>query len=197
MSEPISLTRVEQALAAYQYTERAGAEPEKWASVAAILRDDPERGPLVLVIRRSEHPNDPWSGHMAMPGGRKDPGDPTPRHAAEREAFEEVGIDLTAHARYLGRLDDVAAVARGLRIGLTIAPFVYVLERDVEPVLQATEVQEVHWVPLRDLAGPTYRGTRSYEISGTTVLLPCWRWNDRIIWGLTFNMLESLLRVTS
>ena len=191
----MTLGRVEQALASYRFRERPDADPERWASVAAILRDDPADGPSVLVIRRSEHPSDPWSGHMAMPGGRKDPGDPTPRHAAEREALEEVGIDLCRHGRFLGRLDDVVAVARGLRIGLTIAPFVYVLEQSVEPVLKVDEVQEALWVPLRDLHGPTHRGTRSYEIAGTTVLLPCWRWNDRIIWGLTYNMLESLLRL--
>ena len=46
----------------------------------------------LCFIRRAEHPLDPWSGHMALPGGRWDPTDPHPRAAAERETLEEVGI---------------------------------------------------------------------------------------------------------
>lgn len=131
---------------------------------------------------------------MAMPGGRQDPGDHSLQHAAEREAFEEVGVDLRRHGRLLGRLDDIGAIGRGERLGLTIGVFVYAVEAD--PTLRPNyEVQETHWVPLSDLIGPEYRTTRTYDTGGARLLFPAWRINDRVIWGLTYNMLESLLRV--
>ena len=65
-------------------------EPE--AAVAAILTD--EQDPGLLLIHRVAHDRDPWSGHLAFPGGRIEELDASSRLAAEREAWEEVGLDL-------------------------------------------------------------------------------------------------------
>ena len=44
------------------------------AAVAVVLR---VAGPDLdlLLIKRAQSERDPWSGHMALPGGRRDPGD--------------------------------------------------------------------------------------------------------------------------
>lgn len=195
MSFLITLPAVEAALGGYRHRPVPEGQTTRWASVAAVLRDRAS-GPEVLLIRRSENPKDPWSGHMAMPGGRVDPGDASVQHAAERETCEEVGIDLTAKGRLLGRLDDVGAVASGRRLGLTVAPFVYALNDDLEvDWWDQTEVQEVHWVSLNDLAGPAFRAIKTYDWAGTKLMLPAWRYNERVIWGLTYNMLDSLIRI--
>ncbi|MGB5283894.1 MAG: NUDIX domain-containing protein, partial [Polyangiales bacterium] len=73
------------------------AEHEKWAAVAMLLREGAS-GPEVFFIRRAEHPRDPWSGHMAFPGGRRDAGDATLLDTAMRETREEVGVDLSREA---------------------------------------------------------------------------------------------------
>ncbi len=191
-----AIGRIAERLSRHAPRPRDGAEPDRFASVAIILREVIGAGPEVLVIRRSEHPTDPWSGHMALPGGRKDPRDASTRHAAEREVMEEVGLDLAATGHLLGRLDDVAAVARGQRLGLTIAPFVYAIAADRAVALTLNhEVQEALWVPFSDLAGPDHRSTRTYPMGGGQVELPCWRWNDRVIWGLTYNMLSTLIQL--
>ena len=93
--------------------DKAAAEPKR-AAVAAVLRPG-SNGPEVLLIRRAEHPNDPWSGHMAFPGGREDPCDADLFGTAVRETLEEVALDLTTNAALLGTLDDLPAVARGKR----------------------------------------------------------------------------------
>ena len=84
----------------------------KRAAVATILREGLE-GPEVLLIRRAENPRDPWSGHMAFPGGREAPEDRDLLATAVRETHEEVGLDLQRSAHLLGRLDALPAVARG------------------------------------------------------------------------------------
>src|SRR5258707_7926377 len=63
------------------------------AAVALVLAGDPSDLRLCF-IRRVEKPNDPWSGHMAFPGGRASLGDASARAVAEREAREEVALVL-------------------------------------------------------------------------------------------------------
>src|SRR5437868_134308 len=76
------------------------------AAVAAVLRQG-EIEPEVLFIHRAEHPLDPWSGHMAFPGGRVEPQDASEQAAAERETEEEVGLRLAEAAVRAGRLNDL------------------------------------------------------------------------------------------
>ncbi len=190
----ITVSGVEAALDAYAHASQDASKSLRWAGVTAVLRDDPARGAEVLIIQRSEHPNDPWSGHMALPGGRQDDTDATVRAAAEREALEEVGVDLAADGRLLGRLDDVMAVSRLKHVGLVVAPFVYALERPVS-VHPNEEVQAAMWVPLSALASDAHKTTLPYVWEGTKLLVPGWEWDGRVIWGLTWKMLDRLIRI--
>src|SRR5687767_10801396 len=99
------------------------------AAVAVILRDAPS-GIEMLFIRRAEHPEDPWSGHMAYPGGRAEAHDPDLQATAMRETLEEIGIDLARSAQLLGALDDIRAMARGVPVDLAITPFVFRLTEE-------------------------------------------------------------------
>ena len=159
------------------------------AAVAVVLRDGP--GHIeILFIRRADHPADPWSGQMAFPGGRAEPGDADLRDTALRETREETGIDLQVAAEHLGDLDEVRASARMRPLDLAISPFVYRLRRDVPPTLSA-EVRSVHWLPLDDLLGPTRRSTMDYQHQGDTLQFPCLRVEELVIWGLTYRMFMS------
>src|SRR6059036_755615 len=100
------------------------ADVARRAAVALVLRDGPS-GIELLFIRRADHPEDPWSGQMAFPGGRSEPGDPDPRATAVRETEEEIGVDLARDAEYLGPLDEVRAAARLRPVDLAISPFVF------------------------------------------------------------------------
>ena len=192
----LSIQHIESVLRSYQYQTQPSSTETRWAGVAMILKQLPNEPLSVLLIRRSENPNDPWSGHMAMPGGKMDPCDANTRQAAERETLEEVGLEINTHGRHLGRLDDVTAVARGQQLGLVIAPWVYVLNKEVT-LNHNHEVQETIWVPVSDLMSDQFRDTLPYDLGGTQLLLPCWRWKGRVIWGLTYGMLDTLFRVIS
>lgn len=168
--------------------------PGSHAAVAAVLRTG-TAGAEVLLIQRAERAGDPWSGHMAFPGGRRDAADRDLVATAVRETREEVGLDLDTHGALLGRLADVDAVAKARRTGLTVTPFVFALEREVELTFDATEVAAALWAPLGPLARGESAGTVPYTIEGRTLDLPCWRVEGRVVWGLTYQMLRSLFEV--
>ncbi len=165
---------------------------DRRAAVAVILRASP-LSPDILFIRRAEHPGDPWSGHMAFPGGREEPGDGNLLNTAVRETREELSLDLAAHARMIGRLEEIPAVARGKRTGLMITPYVFEVLDGAPITLSGNyEVADAMWTPL----GPLFRGERAtkfpYELGGHRVELPAHDVNGRTVWGLTHRMLEML-----
>ncbi len=164
---------------------------ERYASVAAVLRQA-EPGLQVLLIRRAHVEGDPWSGHMAFPGGRHDASDPDLLFTAVRETREEIGLDLQKGAEFLGRLELVPAIARGRRIGLTIAPFVFQVSND-PPLVLNREVVETLWAPLSQLAQGQNATVVRYELEGQALELPAWDVSGRVVWGLTYRMLGALV----
>jgi 8-oxo-dGTP pyrophosphatase MutT (NUDIX family) len=156
------------------------------ASVALVLRDG-AAGVELLFIRRADRPEDPWSGQMAFPGGRAEPGDADARATAVRETAEEIGVDLSREAEYLGALDEVRAMARLRPVDLAIAPFVFRLRGDTA-MTPNHEVRSIHWIPLDELVREERRGLMDYEYQGSTLQFPCLYVDDVVIWGLTYRM---------
>ncbi len=171
--------------------ERPGSRVERLesfagAAVAVMIRPDGD----VLFIQRAEHEGDPWSGHMALPGGRIDPGDAGAEAAVRREVFEEVGVDLST-ATLIGELDQVASPDLAPRV--CVSPYVFALDRDPAVMLDTREVAAIHWFGLdRFLAGEG-RGEFPYVYHGTAYQLPCIELDDRRVWGMTLRIVEDLI----
>ena len=164
------------------------------AAVAIVLRARSNETE-VLLMRRAERAGDRWSGQIGLPGGHAEPADQDLLATARREAREEVGVDLGRDARLLGHLPAVQARARGQVLQMWITPFVFALETSVEPTL-SVEATEVFWFPLvRARAGElpwTYRYLHNDEEER---LLPAWRFEERVVWGLTYDILSGFLRM--
>ncbi len=132
---------------------------------------------------------------MAFPGGQREPADADLLATAIRETHEEIGLNLAESARLIGGLDRVQAVAGGKRIGMRVTP--YVFELFEEPPLNLNEeVAEVIWAPLAPLARGELSTTMPYRYEGADLELPAWQVEGRIVWGLTYRMLETLLILT-
>lgn len=167
-------------------------------AAVGVLLESRSDDVYLLFIHRAVHEGDPWSGHMAFPGGFKEQIDTNLRAAVEREVLEEVGIDLDRSAELVGRLDDVQGVARGRELSLVITPFVFGLRERVDP-RPNEEVQSIVWVPVSFLADPASRGTIDYARSdedGEVVRLPAIVYRGHTIWGLTLRMVENFLEIT-
>jgi 8-oxo-dGTP pyrophosphatase MutT (NUDIX family) len=168
------------------------------AAVAIILRERhrleawPE--PEILFIRRAEQPGDPWSGHMAFPGGHRDPGDVDLRAAAVRETREEIGVDLS-DAPYLGQLDHQQAAPRGHKLNMIIAPHVFQLRYDVD-FIPNHEVAEVVWAPLAPLMKGLLHAAERFPSGGKHTWFNGYRLAEgHFVWGLTYRMLKAFFRV--
>ncbi len=163
------------------------------AAVAAILRFQ-GGAPEVLLMKRTARKTDRWSGEVSFPGGRADKKDGGLKHTAVRETLEEVGIDLEAEARLLGRLDDVMAIANGKVLPMAITPFVFALDTDVSPEL-SDEAESTFWLPLGEVISGRLDGTRPYKLGPLSITLSCWNYEGYEIWGLTHKMLTRLLGI--
>jgi len=190
-SHPLNLQRIRSALASHVPRRLEAKKTTRLAAVAAILRDG-SPSPELLFIHRAEDPNDPWSGHMAFPGGRVEADDSSPLATAIRETQEELALDLEHHATPLGRLSDVSAMARGRRLDMVIVPFVFEIV-ELRTVRPNHEVQDVVWVPLAFLADPGNRSTTPWRRHGVSLTLPCYRYQGHLIWGLTLGMVDELM----
>lgn len=161
------------------------------AAVALVVREI--AGDLeALFIRRAEHEGDPWSGHLAFPGGRIDPTDTGPRMAAERETLEELDLDLSG-ARLLGQLSDVPGHAESI----CVSAFVYALDGD--PVLKPNhEIRAAFWSPLGHITDPARQATRSFSYLERSMALPTVRLLDDpqapLLWGITYKFMDEFMR---
>jgi 8-oxo-dGTP pyrophosphatase MutT (NUDIX family) len=187
---------VEQIRARLAQHRPARVEDEKVAraSVAVVLGAG-DRGVELLLIQRATRDNDPWSGHIALPGGRRDPSDVDAIATAVRETCEEVGIDLAIDAEPIGGLDELRAVARNRPLDLVISPLVFALHRPVTLALSAREVESAVWVPLSFLASGQARATYRRTLDGVASEFPAFRYEQYTIWGLTHRILEGFLAV--
>lgn len=160
------------------------------AAVSLVIRAGPKLE--LLLIKRARSERDPWSGHMALPGGRRDPDDPTIRDTAVRETREETGIDLRSAGLHLGHLDVVAPGSVRLP-KLTIAPFVYGVAEEVRARVASSEIAAVHWVTLDELRAPATHQEVEIALPGGTRTFPCYRVVGEVVWGLTYRILNQFL----
>ncbi len=158
-----------------------------WAAVAVVLTPDPES---LLLIRRAERAGDPWSGHMALPGGRREPRDHDLLATAMRETSEEVGIALSP-LNLVGTLEDVVPRTPVLP-PIAVRPFVFLPPTRPQLVLNQ-EVFSARWVSLDELSNPGAHHPVHLQLGGLSREVQAYEIGDAIIWGMTERILTDLV----
>ncbi|MDA8965243.1 CoA pyrophosphatase [Pseudomonadales bacterium] len=187
----------------------AAAKPQKLAeryqkrrsAVAMVMDQDDLANASLLLIQRAKHESDPWSGHMAFPGGRHEDYDRNGLATAKREMHEEVGFDIDqlegAHTpgQVIGRLSDFSTRQRAIPIDMVVSPYVFLVEKRPHLTINY-EVADTVWIPLSYFADLRNRSSLQYSVAGKTVSLPCFRYSEeKVVWGMTLKMIDELLLI--
>lgn len=163
----------------------APAEPDGPFTRAAVAMTF--HGDRLLMIKRAEREGDPWSGHMAFPGGKAEPADRDPVHTATREAQEELALDL-APSQLLGQVTPLRTPFKAK--GKVHYVHGYVFQIPEVPRLKPNEeVQSTHWFELERLLDGEGRGSfewRGWEMPSVTL-------DGCFIWGMSLRMIDDLL----
>lgn len=173
---------------ALQFSDRAATSAVLW------VPNQEERSAEILFIRRADRPEDRWAKQIGLPGGRRE-GNESDVETAERETFEEVGLDLRSLAQHLGPLDCVEARKGGAKLGFGIYPFLYATRSRPNLRLDPEEVSECFWVPLEHLLDPNRAAEKSFVWQGREYLAPAIALDSQdLLWGLTYRVIKDLLQ---
>ena len=166
---------------------------EREAAVLALVRmagEHHERAEL-LFIKRAAYNGDPWSGHIAFPGGRRDAADESLSSTALRETWEELALDVTKFGKLIGRVDDLAPRTPALP-PIVIRPFIGVVPVDIL-LTPNEEVAEAFWVSVAELKLESTRIEHVFVRNGETLAFPAFKIREHVIWGLTERIVTQLL----
>jgi len=153
------------------------------AAVLFPLVDRPE-GCRVLLTRRTDHLHD-HPGQVSFPGGRVDSGDASFRHAALREAEEEIGLS-PENVEILGALPPYATVT-----GFLIHPVVARLTPPLTIVTDPFEVAEAFEVPLEFLLDCDNHRRERLMVRGRLREYLAMPYGPYHIWGATAGMIRE------
>lgn len=162
------------------------------AAVAVVVVAG-DSGDELLVVRRAMYPGDPWSGHIALPGGSSEPGDHSLEETARRETLEETGIDL-AESECVAALGSVVPQSKGApRVSIT--PFVF-RHRGARLVTLSPEIVESWWIPVAEFENPgAWRTTTIATPSGILINTRAFELRGHTLWGLTERVIDEFMEM--
>jgi len=154
------------------------------AAVALLLKIM-DKDLRILFVKRAENPFDPWSGQIALPGGKRDAEDQSLKQTVVRETLEETNINLLDRCRFLGVMETHRSTSRP---EMKILPFVVLLEH--EPSIKLNEeLEDFFWISPEELV--RHRGTAKLKYGE----FPAYLVGNIVIWGLTYRILGDLVRI--
>jgi 8-oxo-dGTP pyrophosphatase MutT (NUDIX family) len=157
------------------------------AAVALLLAPDPDQ---LLLIRRADREGDPWSGHLALPGGRWQANDRDLMATAIRETEEETGIRLRPEW-CRAQLDDLVPRTPVLP-PVMVRPFVFLLDEARDPGV-SQEVVRSTWLPLEHMSADGVYAERTILVRGQPLSVPGYQLAEGFLWGMTERILSPVL----
>ncbi len=160
---------------------------QRCAAVSVIVRAH-QGATQVLLLKRAEREGDPWSGQIALPGGRFEPADQNLYVTALRETHEEIGVDLRT-APYHGHAEALHPFSAGPK-GMPVTPFLFALDAAAAPsVTLNAEASAWFWLPLEAAAAGALRSSITFRDN----TFPAWQFEQHTVWGLTMRILAQFI----
>jgi 8-oxo-dGTP pyrophosphatase MutT (NUDIX family) len=156
------------------------------AAVAIIKSLVPQES--FLLLRRTTHPEDPWSGHFAFPGGRKEDQDQDLLSTCIRETREETGILLEPNQ--LQQSLPLEPAGQLLEHPLWVAPFLFTIPQHPPLTLNEKEIASAYWLNAQQFQNVTLH-KRIEMLPGR--IFPAYPLNDYYLWGFTYRLLQTIL----
>lgn len=153
---------------------------------AAVLIGLREPGCELILTRRASHLNS-HAGEVAFPGGKFDSQDGSLAFTVLRETHEEVGIPPSA-VELIGMMP-----SRQSRFGVNVIPFVGFIAPDASLTPNPTELDSVFQVPLQFFVETSPQLAHQVKYRDQHYLMPCFYWQDQIIWGLTARFIVEFV----
>lgn len=169
-------------------------EPERipQAAVALILREIGGSAEA-LIIKRAEREGDPWSGNLALPGGRAQADDADLLATAARETHEEIGVDLHSGGKFIGQLPLIST--RNPRLpALEITPLVAIAPPELSFQF-SHEVAAAFWVSVEGLKREGRSGEYRRQFGDALQKWPAYPTEQGLIWGITERILTNFLEL--
>lgn len=162
---------------------------EHRASVAIVLAGDCG-APSLCFVERARRPGDPWSGDVAFPGGWAKGGSESLRATAMRETHEEVGLVL-ADAHHVGDMAPMTIPRLRSGTGIVGASVFYVGDSCPPLHPDGREIAHAFWIPITHIHDSDNRTVVHWSRSGPPRPRPAVAFDGRVIWGLTYRILEK------
>lgn len=161
------------------------------AAVTTILKPDNLNHELVMLfLKRNARVDDPWSGHIAFPGGRFIEQDRDILSTAARELMEETGIDMR-DCEILGALNEVTPSSFR---SIQVTPFVILAPEKVYINLDQNEIERFFWIPVSYFRDQLNIRPHSIVRLGLKTEVPSYKFvEENVIWGLTFRIIQDLI----
>ena len=174
-------------------------------SAVAIITRQGKHGEEILFIKRASRSGDPWSGHIAFPGGKRQNSDTSIQETAIRETQEEIGLDLINQAHYIGRLPDLVTRRHNEFKPMIVSPYRFQLTNPDNTMTPNHEVASTFWVSTDFLRNKDNQSTLNWSpflnMPSLSLTLPCFYYenqgNRHRIWGLTYRMLMDHLDISA
>jgi 8-oxo-dGTP pyrophosphatase MutT (NUDIX family) len=168
-------------------------EPYFEAAVALVLRPARSGDVELLMIERATREGDPWSGQIALPGGRYDAGDESLEATAVRETREETALDLRRQGDVIGALDEIRPRSQ-LLPPVIVRPYVATIAAHAS-VAPSEEVASHFWVPLDTLFAPESSRETEILVGGFRMWRDAIHYQGHVIWGMTERILRDFEEV--
>ena len=167
------------------YTPNGYIEDSPQAAVLIICYERDGELFIVMTQRSKNLPSHP--GEVAYPGGKREKKDNSLLETALREAVEEIDLDASK-IKVIGELDTLKS-----RFGLSVTPFIGLIEENLSFTANSKEVSEIFHVPLSFFKNDPNISEKVTNHNGETFKTPVFNFEKFEIWGLTLAFTINFL----